>query len=606
VVARALLLFGAMNMHHAIAALTVALVIAWGLPLSAQEDDRQPASTLPDDLLFGEEIDVRVVNLEVVVEDHNGDRVRDLGREDFRVFVDGEELGVDYFTEVAQGQARDGNGERPPAVGGGGAVATNYVLFVDDDHSLAAFRRPVLHGFRDGLAKLPQQDQIAVVVQSNNRLELLSPFTRDREATRTALAELDRDERFGGVLRSRRFHQDSVGGESARVTGISARRVAGARGGPVPALSRQASDAWRDRPASVARADAPGATSDSAGSGGGWEQADAGAGADGTAADRLSAAGFILAEMNPQSLVDEASGSILERDLTLSVNAVISAMRALERPEGRNVLLLVAGRWPAGEFRPGGRGRELRSDLDLLDRLVDTANLLGYTVYPIDQQASAPAMRWWQNLRYVARDTGGLALMGGHNLDPLGRVSDDTSSYYWLGFVPEYRRDDQVHDIEVEILRPDLQVRSRRGYVDLSRSAEADMEAQRLLLFPRGAAPGAVPLRVWAGTPRSLSRRRMAVPIDIEVPLGMFPALPYGNEYLQRLEVRFATIDGAGWRAEQPAIPLEVRSHSAPEPDAVFDYYAEVTMRHLPHTVVVTVHDPLSRQTASARVEVVP
>ena len=595
-----------MRSHHGIAALALALVAVWGLPLSAQEDDRKPVGAVPDDLFFGEEIDVRVVNLEVVVEDRIGDRVRDLGREDFRVSVDGEEVAVEYFTEVAQRQAREGNGETPPAVGEGGAVATNYVLFVDDDHSLAAFRRPVLHGFRDGLVELPEQDQIAVVVQSNNRLELLSPFTRDREATRTALAELDRDERFGGVLRSRRFHQDFIDGESARVTGISARRVAGARGGPVPALSRQASDARRDRPGSVGRADAPGAVFDSAGSGGGWEQADAGAGADGTAADRLSAAGFILADMNPQSLADEASGSILERDLTLSVNAVISAMRALERPEGRNVLLLVAGRWPAGEFRPGGRGRELRSDLDLLDRLVDTANLLGYTVYPIDQQASAPAMRWWQNLRYVARDTGGLALMGGQNLKPLERVSADTSNYYWLGFVPEYRRDDQAHDIEVEVLHPGLRVRSRRGYVDLSRRTEADMEAQRVLLFPRAEAPGAAPLRVWVGKPRGLSRRRMAVPIDVEVPLGMFPALPYGNEYLQRLEVRFATIDGAGWRAEQPAIPLEVRSVSAPGPDTVFDYYAEVTMRHLPHTVVVTVHDPVSRQTASARVEVVP
>jgi len=192
------------------------------------------------------------------------------------------------------------------------------------------------------------------------------------------------------------------------------------------------------------------------------------------------------------------------------------------------------------------------------------------------------------------------------NVDVLARVSRDTSDYYWLGFVPEYRRDDRVHDIEVEVLRPGLEVRARRGYLDLSRSAEADMEAQPTLLFPGQKAPAAAVLEARVGDPRKLSRRRMAVPIDIEVPLGIFPALPYGNEYLQRLEIRFATIDGAGWRAEQPAIPLEVRSHSAPQPDSVFDYYAEVTLRHLPRTVVITVHDPVSRQTASVRVEVAP
>jgi len=582
--------------------LLVAVVVGmvWGSPATGQpgeESGAVPAS----DVLFGEEIDVRVVNLEVVVEGPGGKRVRDLGREDFRVLVDGEEVDVEYFTEVAEGRAKNGNGETPPAAGESGVVATNYVLFVDDDHTQMAFRRPVLYGLRDGLAELPAQDRIAVVVQSGNRLEMLSPFTRDRDVTRTALAELDRDERFGGVLRSRRFHENFVGGGSNRVTGISLRRVAGATGGP--GTSRAAWDVRRDGPVNTGAAAAQGQAYSS---GGGFERADAGAGADGTAADRLSAAGFRLAEMSPQSLADQAVGSILERDLTLSVNAVISAMRALDQPEGRKVLLLVAGRWPSGEFRPGGRGRELRTDLDLLDRLVDTANLLGYTVYPIDQQASAPAMRWWQNLRYMARDTGGLAFMAGGNLDPLGRVSADTSNYYWLGFVPEYRRDDEVHDIEVEVLLQGLQVRVRRGYVDLSRNAEAEMEVQRALLFPRAAAPGVAPLRVRVGNPRGLRGRRMVVPMDIDVPLGRFAALPYGGEYVQRLEVRFATIDRGGWLAEQPAIPLEVRSDSAPDPDTVFDYYAEVTLRHRPHIVVVTVHDPVSGETASARVEVAP
>ncbi len=588
-------LCGGRNSRRALLAV-VAAALAFAYPAGAQEPDALSSS----EVAFGEEIDVRVVNIEVVVEDGEGERVRDLRRDDFRVFVDGEEVDVEYFTEVAQGRASDDNGETPPAVGEGGAVATNFVLFVDDDHSLAAFRRPVLRGFSDSLAELPVQDQVAVVVQSRNRLELLSPFTRDREATRTALAELDRGERFGGVLKSPRFHQLLPGGESMRVEGISVRKVAGSAGGRRRGR-RVAGGLAPSRGNWDVRRDGPGS-----GGEGGFERADAGAGADGNAADRLSAAGIRLAEMNPQSLADEAMGSILERDLTLSVNAVVSAMRALEQPEGRRVLLLLAGRWPAGAFRPGGRGSELRTDLDLLDGLIDTANLLGYTVYPLDQQASAPSMTWWQNLRYMARDTGGMAFMAGSSLDALARVSEDTSDYYWLGFVPEYRRDDRVHDIDVEVLRPGLEIRARRGFVDLSRNAEADMEAQRALLFPRQGAPAAAVLTARVGTPRKLSRRRMAVPIDIEVPLGVFPALPYGNEYVQRLEVRFATIDDAGWRAEQPAIPLEVRSPSAPRPDSVFDYYAEITMRHLPHTVVVMVHDPVSRQTASARLEVEP
>ena len=320
----------------------------------------------------------------------------------------------------------------------------------------------------------------------------------------------------------------------------------------------------------------------------------------------MIASDLAFESMRPDTFAQEARASILERDLSLSVNAAVATMRALDPPQGRKVLLLLAGNWPTGEFRPFGRGAGLRTDLELLDGLIDTANLLGYTVYPMDQQASAPNGRLWQNLRYVARDTGGMAFMAGSNIDALERVNDDTSNYYWLGFVPEFQRDDQVHDIEVEVLVPGVQVRARRGYLDLSRSAEADMEAQRALLFPRQNEPDTAKLEVWVGASKSLRGRMMIVPIDIDVPVGMFAALPYGERFLQRLEVRFATIDGRGWHTEQPAIPLELWSDTAPEPDAVFHYHAEVTMRHLPHTVVVTVHDQVSRQTSNARVEVVP
>ncbi len=503
---------------------------------------------------------------------------------------------MQYFSEVRSREVVAGDaGETPPAVAEGGAVATNYVLFVDDDHTQEAFRRQVLYGFRDSLDGLPTQDRIAVVVQSRNRLELLGPFTRDREETRAALEELDRGGRFGGVAQIDDLSfigATGAGGSSSLATGASLELVPGATGEP-DAL-RECRDIRADRPFDPADRQIDAAL----------DRLSA-AGFD-TVADRLSAAGMSLIEMTPRCLVDDAMASILERDLTLSVNAVTSAMRALEQPEGRSVLLLLAGRWPTGEIRVGRSGAELGTELDLLDGLIDTANLLGYTVYPMDQQGGLPSVRWWGNLRYIARETGGVAFMAGSNLDALERVSRDTSSYYWLGFVPEYRRDDRVHDIEVDVLRPGLRVRARRGYVDLSRSAQADIEVQRTLLFPPQKEPAAAVLKAWVGAPRKLGRRMMAVPIDLEVPLGMFAALPYGAEYVQRLEVRFATIDDAGWRAEQAAIPLDVRSDSAPDPGAVFDYYTEVTLRREPHVVVVTVHDPVSRQTVSARVEVAP
>ena len=155
----------------------------------------------PSESVFGEVIDVRVVNLEVVVEDRKGERVRGLSRNDFRILVDGEEVDVQYFSEVADRQVLMGDdGEIPPALTDGGTVVTNYVLFVDDDHTQVTLRRPVLNGFRARLDALGPQDQVAVVVMSHRRLEVVSRFTTDREATRAALAELEIGGRYGGFM----------------------------------------------------------------------------------------------------------------------------------------------------------------------------------------------------------------------------------------------------------------------------------------------------------------------------------------------------------------------------------------------------------------------
>ena len=73
-----------------------AALLAIGLAqvLAAQES----ASPLPG--VFGEVLDVRVVNLEVVVTDRQGIPIRGLQVSDFRLLVDGEEVPIGYFSEV--------------------------------------------------------------------------------------------------------------------------------------------------------------------------------------------------------------------------------------------------------------------------------------------------------------------------------------------------------------------------------------------------------------------------------------------------------------------------------------------------------------------------
>ena len=274
--------------RRALAALGLALCLGWSASAAAQTTGGEDGRVPPDDLFFGEEIDVRVVNVEVVVEDAEGKRVNGLTASDFRIYVDGVGVDVDYFTEILENRAVDtAEGEAPPAIGDGESVPTNYVLFVDDDHTMASSRRPVLTGFAEGLAHLGLSDQVAVVVQSQRRLELLSPFTTDRERTRSALRELERGRRFGGSLRSPRL--------------IDQRLMSDSRVEPPPGarVEENLTSVAEDLPSIIRPIPSP---------------------------------------------LSERRAETLARDLEFSITAVTSTLRALDAPMGRKVLLLLAGR----------------------------------------------------------------------------------------------------------------------------------------------------------------------------------------------------------------------------------------------------------------------
>jgi hypothetical protein len=86
--------------HHGrftVAFFLVLLAIAGSALCSAAEPERVQE--------FGDSIDVRVVNVEAVITDGRGERVRGLTAADFRLLVDGREVPVEYFTEIEEGKA---------------------------------------------------------------------------------------------------------------------------------------------------------------------------------------------------------------------------------------------------------------------------------------------------------------------------------------------------------------------------------------------------------------------------------------------------------------------------------------------------------------------
>jgi VWFA-related protein len=159
---------------------------------------------------------------------------------------------------------------------------------------------------------------------------------------------------------------------------------------------------------------------------------------------------------------------------------------------------------PRGQFaRPDAQCEQDRQSLMLMDHtfrlreITEQANRGNVTFYPIGAQGLAvfdsdidelPApigpsgagpptifdafadnrsMRTRQaNLRYLAEETDGVAVVNTNNIEPaLARIVDDLSSYYLLGYYSTNTElDGRFRNIKVRVTRPGVDVRHRRGY----------------------------------------------------------------------------------------------------------------------------------------------
>jgi VWFA-related protein len=317
-----------------------------------------------------------------------------------------------------------------------------------------------------------------------------------------------------------------------------------------------------------------------------------------------------------------AYADTLVRQVKGVVGATVSAMRGFAAPEGRKVLLLLSGGWPFSPqsyVKPDGMPtRTLPDGGDLFGPLTSTANLLGYTIYPVDvpglqtEAASATAEGVGAggpfNLReqeiegaveFIAQQTGGKPLLDNKRAEVLTSASADTRSYYWIGFSPSWQKNDKAHAVKVEVRRPGLEARSRTGFLDLSRKAEVSMKVESALLF--GNMPGtfAMPMRVGA-LERPKKGKGMEVPITLGLPVDLMTVVPVNGKYAAQLELRFAASDSEGNGSEIPVLPITLTSDKPPTPGKMVKYETRLKLRGKADRLVVAVYDPLSGKIATA------
>jgi VWFA-related protein len=531
-------------------------------PAAAQQPPAEPPSGV-----FGEQIEVRVVNVELVVTDKQGNRVQGLKPADFRLKVDGKAVPIEYFNEVRGGQAIALDAEEAqsasvqglPSLAPGSAVGTSYLVFIDDYFAIGPRRDEVLHELKGQLSRIGPEDRMAIVAYDGGRVDMLSSWTSSQRQLGAAIEQAI-GRRAWGVSRLAELRSFEA-----------SRRVTGGTFEPGPRAAF---------------------------------------------AQRLDIEELEYAER-------------LAAQTERAVAAAASTLRGFASPPGRKVMLLLAGGWPFSPVdyvvnnanRPI-LDREVPRGDQIFRPLVDTANRLGYTIYSIDvpgveaqvvDASLAAPMRSGINIReeehqasllFAASQTGGKALLNAQSRELLQVVESDTRSYYWLGFTPSWQGNDKRHQVDVEVLKPGFKVRSRENFLDLSRRAETSMMVESAMLF--GGAPDSAPLAIEVSKTVAAGRREMEVPVTLLIPVDAFTFVPIDGKYTAELELRVAAVDTGGNRSAVPIIPMTLRSESQPAAGAAMRFETKLRLRRLPHHLVLAVFDPLSGRILTGETDVVP
>ncbi len=453
-----------------------------------------PATTQDIAPTFGEAVEVSVVNLSVYVT-RDGEPVRDLSREDFAIFEDGKRVPLTNFyafqppprataaSEAGAGEARaeaDAGGERAPD-------PVYVVAYVDNMNLRPHSRKMVidrLETFVD--AQLAPTDRV-MIVTAGHRLRIRQEFSRDREATRRALAELSREPPLGQK-------QDL---ELSRILSEAAHRYTDKYAGDLDD-TRIKNEFRNHQERLIAQA----------------------SGTLGMLTDLVGSLGEVRGRKMVIHVSDgiSASNRTQLKMLLARANANQVTFYAVDGGGSRRFEAETAAQrsnWKAGFWTPDrARGRELDREQSLYD---------------------------------LAEATGGKMLLARKNMDrELDGFRDAVAHYYSLGFSPR-TEGSEVRRIRVEVRGKDLDVRFPKSY--RLKTSQEKLYERVLTALRLGVASNELDIDVDFGT-ASRQEDAVVMPIMVRFPLGRLTLTPEDGYYVGSVTVMYGVLDGEGQASE--------------------------------------------------------
>jgi VWFA-related protein len=474
-------------------------------------------------------VETVAAEVEVLVVDKKGTPVDGLTRDDFRLFVNGKEMPLDWFeappapgaSAMASVPVAPAATAAPPVTASTPSSRAHSTVFVISSlHVDVGAQKAGLDALRAYADRLPDGEQASVYLLDNGARRLVG-FTSDRKELKKAI---DRPRRILPSAYAFEARNDEWVGRS--------RQMLRNLGTVLDSL------ASRPEPKTVIMLTGPlwptgnitpveGAVVQRAGMGG----------APRTSASPISATDTITHYNNPVATRGERQWNFLgeAKDLENQAFLARATIVALD---------------PSGILAPGGQ-----ADTKTLD----------------DRDLIAAGDSWeFRNDTFalIAEATGGVRL--GFSNKPVDLILDASrllAKRYRLGFTPPDGTSAR-RDIRVEMTRPGLVVHTASGQRSLTAETAARARFAGLLLSaeaPRGDFTIAVEMK----SPTS-KRTDDALPFDILVPVSAVYAEERGENKRAKLELLVSAVDDEGRASEPIVIPFSVELAKATARDGTF------------------------------------
>jgi VWFA-related protein len=558
------------------------------LPMTAaagpdEEQEKNPIRPVGG-LTFVDEYELTIADLVVYVTDKKGLAVTDLTADDFEVFQDGEPKQITNFklytdeiirTELAsqQGNLAPLATPTPAPNDAAGPIPVHMVLYIDNENLEPLDRNRVLSQAREFVRTSLHPPAQMMVVAYQRSFEVLQPFTSDPNKVMDAMRAVRTY--TGGRTEMNNTRKDIID----RIKSIE--------------------NEGRSTGTSSATA---------TGQGSEWNEA--------------------------YQLIDNyAKETVNDLKFTLdSLRQIITSLSGLPGKKGiiyvSNGLPMVPGMELFYEFNRVTQNSSILTRMYEFDQtrafsaLAATANAQDVAFYSIDAagltmggiggaefasaqdplSASVGRHNLTDSLRYLADETGGIAIINTNDIGPrLSLVSQDMYTYYSIGYPLQASGKDKVHKVKIK-LRDDpkfagYELRYRSRFVEKSLETQVQDTVVSSLVFEIDDNP--MQVDVETGEPSPATEKRWILPTHISFPIRKIALLPEGSDYVGRIVIFVAARDSDGKQSDLVRQEHEIRVPAADYEDAQRQRWGidtSLLMEAGRYKVAVAILDPLTHQ----------